>query len=131
MDARSQPARSAPPAVDVLLVEDDEVLCVLLAHALRARDLAVDVAADTIEAKRLLSRNVYKVALIDLLLDDGSGHDVIGFIRSSGLPRMHSVVITAADPSSLGALDRSIVKTVFFKPFNVEHLAAYVQTLAR
>lgn len=127
--ARPQ-SRTAPPAVDVLLIEDDEVACVLISQDVRTRHLAVDVAADVVEAKRLLSRNHYKVALIDLVLLDGSGYEVIDFIRESGLTHMHSVVITAAEPSSLEPLDRSIISEVFHKPLEIERLGAYVQSHA-
>ena len=123
--------RTPVPAVDVLLIEDDDVLCTLLIHALRGRDLAVDVADDVVESKRLLSRNLYKVALIDLVLRDGDGYEVIDFIRSSGPTDMHSIVITGTDSSALGQLDRSVAKNVFFKPLDVEHLAGFVQMLTR
>ena len=127
---RSLP-RTTPPAVDVLLIEDDEVACVLISQDVRTRELAVDVAADVTEAKRLLSRNHYKVALIDLVLLDGSGIEIIDFIRESNLIDLHAVVITAAEPSSLPPLDRSVVKEVFFKPLQIDRLGAYVQSHAK
>ena len=120
-----------PPTVDVLLIEDDDVLCTMLTHALRGRDLAVDVADDVVESKRLLSRNAYKVALIDLVLRDGDGFEVIDFIKSSGPSLMQSIVITGSGSADLGQLDRSVAATVFFKPLNVEQVAGFVQMLTR
>jgi DNA-binding response OmpR family regulator len=125
-DRRTPP----PPGIDVLLVEDDAVTSTLIVDALHGHHLTTDVAGDVFEAKRLLSRGAYTVVVVDLLLADGSGSDVIAFIKSSGLTSTHVVVVTAASPSLLGGVDRSIVKTLFFKPLNVDHFASYVQTLA-
>jgi len=125
-DRRTPPA----PAVDVLLVEDDAGTSTLIVDALHGRNLTTDVAGDVFEAKRLLSRAAYTVVVVDLLLADGAGSEVIDFIKNIGLTSTQVVVVTAASPSLLGGVDRSIVKTLFFKPLNVEHFASYVQTLA-
>jgi len=121
---------TAPPSVDVLLAEADHELSTHISRALRARGITVDVAGGTTEAKRLLARNAYKVAVLALMFSDGSGFDVIDFIRAANIPTMHTIVITAAAPSALEQIDRSVVKTVFFKPLNIEHVAAHVQTVA-
>ena len=126
----SAPGRTAIPAVDVLLVEDDAVLVTLLTHALHLRSLTTDVAGDVLDATRLLARNIYRVVVIDVLLPGGTGFDIVDFIRTTGVQSTHVVAVTAADPEMLGRLDRDVVKTLFFKPLNVEHLASYVQTLA-
>ena len=125
-DRRTPP----PPGIDVLLVEDDAVTSTLIVHALHGRHLTTDVAGDVFEAKRLLSRGAYTVVVVDLLLADGTGSEVIDFIKSTGTPSTHVVVVTAAGPPILQAIDRSIVKTLFFRPLNVEHFASYIQTLA-
>jgi DNA-binding response OmpR family regulator len=125
-DRRTPP----PPGVDVLLVEDDAVTSTLVVNALHERHLTTDVAGDVVEAKRLLSRGAYMVVVVDLLLADGSGSEVIDFIKGNRLTTAHVVVVTAASPSLLESVDRSIVKTLFFKPLNIEHFASYVQTLA-
>jgi DNA-binding response OmpR family regulator len=115
----------------VLLVEDDAVLVARVVHALEMRQMTIDVAKDALEAKRLLSEGRYKVLVVDLILPRGSGFEIVAFVRSSGLStKLSTLVITAADPSALAGLDRAVVKTLFFKPLNVEHLANYVQALA-
>jgi DNA-binding response OmpR family regulator len=116
---------------DVLLVEDDAVLVARIVHALEIRQLEFDVARDALEATSLLSETRYKVVVVDLILPRGSGFEIVEFIRSGGLStKLSTLVITAADPSALAGLDRGVVKTLFFKPLNVEHLANYVQALA-
>lgn len=121
---------TAIPGVEVLLVEDDAVTSTLIVDALHGRQLTTDVAGDVVEAKRLLSRGAYTVIIVDLLLADGTGSEVIDFIKSARPTATHVVAVTAADPPLLERIDRSTVKTLFFKPLNPEHLASYIQTLA-
>ena len=116
--------------LDVLVVEDDTSLASGLLKALRDKELSLDFADNVTEARRLLSRKDYKVALVDLLFPEGSGFEVIEFIKSEGLSGMSVIVITAADPNALRDLDRSIVKTVLFKPLDLSQLAAYVHLLS-
>jgi DNA-binding response OmpR family regulator len=121
---------SALPSVDVLVVEDNRLVSELLLHALRSAGLTTDVAGNVVEAKRLLARGSYRVLVLDLILPDGRGSDVLDFIKSERLPPMHIMVITAADPAYLTGIDRSIVKSVMFKPIDPEHFIGIVRAMA-
>ena len=122
--------QTVPAPIDVLLIEDDAVAITVMVDAVHARNLSTDVAGDLTEARRLLSRMQYKIVVIDITLPDGSGLEVLDYIRTTGQPMMHALVVTAADPATLAGLDRTQVKGIFFKPLNVDHFASYVQTLA-
>lgn len=115
--------------VDVLVVEDSIALSALLAQALQRKDLTTDVAGDVVEAKRLLCRGTYKVMLLDLILPDGRGQDVLDFIRRESIPRMPVLVITAAEAEVLATLDRSMVTSVFIKPVEPAQIAEFVHAL--
>ena len=121
---------TSPHDVDVLIVEDDQPLSDLLARALQRVDLTTDVAGDVAEAKRLLARGSYRVLVLDLILPDGTGFDILEFIKTQTLPPLQIIVITAAEPSLLVRLDRSMVKNVIFKPLDIQHFAASVRVLA-
>ena len=116
--------------MDVLIVEDDVSLSDALIRAVRAKELSVDFAGNAVEARRLLSRKDYKVAVVDLILPEESGFEVLAFIKDEKIANLSVIVITAADPATLGRLDRDIVTTVLFKPLNIDQLAAYVHILA-
>ena len=120
-----------PRPIDVLLVEDDSTAVALLTHALRRGGFSTDVAGDVAEAKRLLTRGRYKVVILDLILPDGTGFDVLEFMKAAGLLPMQIIVVTAAEPTRLAPLDRSAVKTVLFKPVDPDQLVALVGTMAR
>lgn len=119
---------STLPRIDVLVVEDDHALSELITRAIRRNDLSTDVAGDVVEATRLLARSRYKVVILDLMLPDGSGFEVLEYMKREGVAP-NVIVITAADGALLVRLDRSAVKTVMFKPIDAEHLASYVHTL--
>ena len=73
----------------VLYVEDNPVDADLAQRTLArlAPDLDIDVAATVLAANaRLSGASAYEVALIDLRLPDGSGLDVLAYIRDHGLP---------------------------------------------
>jgi DNA-binding response OmpR family regulator len=119
-----------PPLIDVLVVENNAPLCAILTRALHRGGLASDVATTVVEAKRLLCRGSYKVLALDLMLEDGSGHEVLDFIRKERLPPMHIIVITAAEIAVVARLDRSLVKAVLLKPFDLDDFVAGVQAAA-
>lgn len=121
---------SLEPVLDVLIVEDDSVLCRTLIHVARKKNLSVDCAGDVTEAKRLLSRKDYRTLILDLMLPDGTAYDILDFMKSGELPTMNVLVITAAEPAALTKLDRTVVKTVMFKPLNLEHFGAYIHMVS-
>jgi DNA-binding response OmpR family regulator len=115
--------------MDVLVIEDDDSLVRPLLAALRARGLSTDCAADSVEARRLIARKSFRVITVALLLKSGGGLELIDYIRSNASPGTGVVVITAADPAMLRNIDRSVVKTVLFKPVAVDNVAAYLEIL--
>ena len=62
----------------LLLADDDEILCYVLAHALKKRKHKVMVAHDYQSALSMASENIPDYAVIDLKLPGGSGLCLIG-----------------------------------------------------
>ena len=116
--------------IDVLVVEDDSAVREIVLHALHRAGLSTDVAGDVVEAKRLLARGTYRVLVLDVILPDGTGFDVLDFIRAENVGPLPIVVITGADASLLTRIDRSMVKTVMFKPIDTEHFVEVIRGLA-
>jgi len=116
---------------DVLIVEDDRALLSVLVQSLHNVDLTTDVAGDVVEAKRLLAREAYAVVVLDLVLPDGSGVDVLDYIKAQKIAPTNILAITAADAFLLARVDRSLVKTIMFKPIDVAHFVASVRALLR
>ncbi|WP_051640886.1 PAS domain S-box protein [Thiomicrorhabdus sp. Milos-T2] len=78
----------------ILHVEDDEDICKLV-DMLLGEKFKMNQAGSLAEAKKLLSENCYDLLLLDIGLPDGSGLDLIEYIRT--LSKTPEVVIFSAD----------------------------------
>jgi DNA-binding NtrC family response regulator len=117
------------PLTDVLVVEDDAVTSALVLHLLGEAGLTTDSADSVAATRKLLAENAYKVLVLDLLLPDGTGVEILDFIKSENLGPLPVIVITAADATMIGQLDRSLVKSVMLKPMHVQLLIASIREL--
>ena len=88
-------------------------LSALLVDVFHEKGLSTDVAGDVIEAKRLLARNDYRVVLLDFILPDGNGSDVIDFIKAQQMPQPVSTesAVDSRRPRQLCELRRFVGRT--------------------
>lgn len=114
-----------------LVVEDDLSLGKLLCHSLEKAGIASVCVSTAEEASIELAEKAVDYALIDVTLPGTSGLYVIEAIRQLDKERRPAVVlITATRANILDKIDRTVVKTVMFKPLNVQALVAFVSALA-
>lgn len=95
----------------VLVMDDEEALAELLASALEDGGYEVTVAHSVSEAKSLLARHEFDVALLDLHLPDGTGEDILLRLTDEGAST-EAIVLTgdrditsAVQAMKLGASD--------------------------
>ena len=125
----------APPEVTtlpkVLIAEDDEAIRSLLVAALRGQPVAVDAAADGVEALELAMVHEYAVIVLDLMMPRLSGFDFLDAYRKA-LPRSRSVlfVVTAFDDQVTGTLAADQVHAVIRKPFDIEQVVMLIRESA-
>lgn len=84
--------------VRVLLIDDDPHMSRVIAHELLA-DMRVNLlgqAASLREGRRLISQNEFDVMLVDLNLGDGTGFDLIEYMKTVR-PIAEAVVISAME----------------------------------
>jgi DNA-binding response OmpR family regulator len=109
-----------------LVVDDDEVICCLLADALGEAGLRVTVCGDLGTARRHVQEQDFDWLFLDYNLPDGKGVDLLREApRPAGLP----VVITgdADNPRLWREAEETGVRAVFTKPFNLGQLEAFLQ----
>src|SRR5207248_11666509 len=96
----------SPGAQRVLVVDDDEPLAKVMARTLRSRGFECDVAYTGAQARALLEKNEYAVALLDVKLPDESGYGLLEELRSTR-PDTAVVMVSGVDDAELGkaALD--------------------------
>ena len=119
-----------PTEQRVLLVEDDHSLCQLITLALERAGIDVTCTDSSINAIMKLREGHFKVVMLDIMLKGSSGLYVVDALRDiPAHERPRVVVITGARTTILANIDRSVVKTVFFKPLEMLSLTAYVKAL--
>ena len=112
----------------VLITEDDPSIRNLLAVALRRRRLKLATASDGQQALEMLERQEWLVLVLDLMMPNVTGWDVISWLAEHPERKPNTViVITATERSLLQNLDPTVVNAVIFKPFDIVQLAAYVK----
>jgi DNA-binding NtrC family response regulator len=118
------------PSVRILVVEDDHALSEILCEELRARG-HMAVAAETVASGlEQLKQSDFDVALLDLMLPDGSGIDVLRQISEDDLPTEtivltgYATVSTAIEAMKLGAYD------YVTKPARMEEIEVLVEKAA-
>lgn len=115
----------------VLVVEDDKKIAAFVSEALGNEGLTTDVATDVESAFRFLEEHSYSLIVLDLMLPDGSGTEVL--LRAKTLKVKPLILVVSAKSSveervsglDLGADDYLV------KPFSVVELLARVRALLR
>lgn len=115
---------SAPPpepssGYKALIVEDDPAIRRLVEKLLARHRIHIDTAPDGKIAIDKLRETTYSVIVLDLMVPEVNGFQVIDFIKSQGL-RIPVAVVSAVSQQALKNLDLDIVKLVISKPFDVD-----------
>lgn len=117
----------------VLIVDDDPAICKLLEKVMHSNDLDTDVADCGAAALSLLARNSssYALVLLDVMLGDMEGFEVIKQMRSQGIKTPVIIVSgRSEDYDSLYGLSIG-ADDYITKPFRPLVLGAKVKALIR
>jgi len=118
-------SRSESPAAarQVIVVDDDPGLRTLFIAILERKGFTVDVAPDGRAAFSQISRTAYSVILLDLMMPDVNGFELLGRLARecpSLLPRV--IVMTGAVRRVVQTLDTSRIWGLVRKPFDLDDL---------
>jgi two-component system response regulator AtoC len=114
----------------VLVLEDDKALSEILCEELQARGCHTVAAPTVADGLEQLKQWEFDVALVDLILPDGSGIDLLKYIAEEELPTEsivltgYAAVTTAIEAMKLGAYD------YLTKPARIEELEVRVAKAA-
>jgi excisionase family DNA binding protein len=110
-------------AVDVLIVDDDAAIRDLIQNAMRDAGHRPVSVASVSQALGMLEDIRFDVAIIDLLLPDGSGFDIVKAL--SGKPSAPEVIMITAHPEHelIGGIRELLpFAVVLEKPFRLQEL---------
>ena len=111
-----------------LVVEDDPAIRKLVEKLLKRRGIEIDAATNGLDAVNLLRTRPYHVVVLDLMVPEMNGFQVIDFLREENL-RVPVAVVSAVSQQALKNLDLDIVKLVISKPFDVDEFTKAIVTL--
>lgn len=117
-------------ALPVLVVEDDAPTRKLLQAVLTHMGYASAFATNGGEAIGMLRTNDYAVIVLDVMMPDVSGREVVEFIVAESISTP-VVICSAAGPKALTGFDTNVVKAIIRKPFDIEEFVKIVTTVAR
>lgn len=122
-----QPVTGNPP-YRALVVEDDPAIRRLVQKLLTRQHIEIDVAADGLVAIEKLRTTSYSVVVLDLMVPEVNGFEVIEFMKEKEI-RTPVAVVSAVSQQALTSLDLDIVKLVISKPFDVDEFTKAILTL--
>lgn len=111
----------------VLLVEDDRATYSALRLLLAHNGWQVRVATTLAEARELLALQPQWM-ILDLMLPDGSGEDLLREIRGGNMPIRVAVTTAARDPAVLQAVMDLRPDALLQKPIEPDELLAHLAT---
>lgn len=110
----------------VLVVDDDLSLAEALRRALGPADVAIESAVDAATACALLDQRRYCGLVLDLVLEDSNGFEVLRHLEQQKIT-VPTIVVTQKLPAYVKEmLSEEQVKLVFPKPVDVRLLGAVV-----
>src|SRR5438105_2768321 len=110
-----------------LVVDDDVHVRSLLAELLEEQGYDVITASNGFSGLRLAAERQPRLVLLDLMLPELSGVDVLSELRSAPGTRDTAVVVVTGNPQSLSEVQRSEIDGLVSKPFDLTDLIAVTQ----
>jgi DNA-binding response OmpR family regulator len=111
-----------------LVVEDDPAIRRLVGKLLQRRGVDIEVANDGRQAIEKIRAGGYSVLILDLMVPEVNGFEIIDFVKKNQITTP-VVVVSAVSHQALTKLDRSVVKLVISKPFDVEEFTGAIIAL--
>ena len=124
-------ASSAAGGADLLVVDDEHFLRDAVTASLRFLGFGVTAADNGTEALRLARNGHFDLVILDVLLPDVDGFEIVRRLRRDG-NRVPVIFLTARDTADDKVAGLTIGGDDYItKPFGLEELAARVRTVLR
>ncbi len=112
MDSQSQ----------ILIVDDDEMLCCYVEDALTSKGFNTHTAPNIHEAKRIVQKEPIDLLITDIQMKGGSGIDLVRYFRSD-FPSVPTIVMTGFPGEEyIKVFEEMEVDAFLTKPFSIEQI---------
>jgi signal transduction histidine kinase len=115
----------------ILIVDDDETVCNSLKEFLSDNYSDITLAFGGTDAVRLLAQENFDLILLDLLMPDMSGGEIMDFVNKEKLDVFVVVITGHSSTESAVAALRKGAHDYLQKPFNLEDLLSTVRNALR
>lgn len=105
-----------------LIVEDDVDTAEFFAQVLNAANFETEIAYDLKTARQQLNDLTPGLVLLDLYLPDGSGWDIVRFLRSDDRLKKARIIVATGEGSATQRQTAELVDIVLHKPVDFDQL---------
>jgi DNA-binding response OmpR family regulator len=113
--------------MDLLVIDDEQEICSLLAALLKRNGATVTLAHSVVGAQEVLDQGRYDLVFLDINLPDGSGHDLIPHIQRTS-PKARIVAISAMEGEARAAKENG-ADMFIAKPFDQKAILVGMERL--
>lgn len=117
----------AKPICAVLIVEDDQMVREILVDSLHNKPVHVIEVSSLEEARLALKFYFFDVVLLDNMLQDGMGIELMADIEAMNQPPLVLMITSTSDPESINYCFQQGVHDYMVKPVNNDLLWAKIQ----
>lgn len=114
-----------------LIVEDDNSILNLVKIVLERENFTVEGVRDGAAAISLLSEVAYDLLILDLMLPDVHGEEVLGYLEQHQPKYLRRVIVTTASPRRMSCDFLQRICRILAKPFDIDQLVLYARECAR
>lgn len=109
---------------NIIVVDDEQDICFLVKSILkRQTDAQIDICHSVSEAIKMLSESSYDLAFFDMRLNDGTGEDLIEFVKEKSIIKPYIAVISAyTSANDMDSLKKLEINEFIPKPLSREKI---------
>jgi DNA-binding response OmpR family regulator len=104
------------------VIENDHAILLLVKRVLEREGFSVEGVKTGEEAIALLKEVAYDLLIIDLMLPEISGEDVLDYLDETRPKTLRRVIVTTASPRRLSCEFLERICRILAKPFDIEEL---------
>jgi DNA-binding response OmpR family regulator len=113
-----------------LVVEDDDAILRLVKTVLEREQFTVEGVTGGARAIELLKVAAYDLMILDLMMPDVSGEDVLGYLEIAQPKYLRRVILTTASPRRFSCAFLHRICRMLEKPFDVDQLVLFARECA-
>lgn len=113
------------------MVEDDGAIMNLVKIVLERENFTVEGVQNGSQAIELLASVAYDLLIVDLMLPEVGGDEVLGYLEQSQPAYLRRVIVTTASPGRLSCEFLRRVCRLLAKPFDIDQLILIAKECAQ